>query len=226
MTRYRWYQAEWPTTIRTLAKRIKAKAFNDNASEGFVIDRVRDDFLEARYVERLVYTDHVLDPFGRELTFERVEFRQVSFRVSAGWPGLELVDAPRSSQSLVSQLSEATDFTVAIVPLSVDVLKWAHALQEEMGITALVDSIQLGALQLGDGITAKAVLKGENDVRAACSRLTEGRKYSLEKVQLRLGKSGRGRVLLTSTATARVEMQDPDGATLNSLRLSLARVSS
>lgn len=225
MSRYRWYRADWPISMRTLAKRFKTKSFNDDASEGFVIDRVRDEFLEARYVERLVYTDHVLDPFGKELSFDRVEFRQVAFRASADWPGLELVDAPRSSQSLVSRLGEATDFMLAIAPLEVDVLKWASALQEDIGLVALVDSLQLGALQLGEGITARAVLKGDRDVREACSKLTAGRKHTLEKVQLRLGPGGRGHLLLTSSATARVNVQDPDGAMLCSLRGSLAQAS-
>jgi hypothetical protein len=144
MSRYRWLQADWPLQVRMLAKQIRQRSFSDDGSSGFILDRVRDDFLEARYVERYEYEETVADPFGKELTFNRLEFHQTSFRATPEWPGLELVDAPRSTQSLVSQLLEMTDFALPISPLTVDVMAWADVFQEHFGSRIVIDSIQLG----------------------------------------------------------------------------------
>ncbi|WP_235185262.1 hypothetical protein [Cupriavidus sp. SK-3] len=209
--------------MRTLAKRFKTKPFDDASTDGFVIDRVRDDFVEARYVERVEYTDKVVDPFGKELAFDRVEFKQCEFRAATTGPGLELMDAPRSTQGLVSRLTEVSDFALAISPLSLDVLAWAGLFQELSGVTGIVDVLQIGALEVERGILAKAVIKGEKDVREASTSLTKGKRYTLEKVQLRLQGAHRGTVLLTNVGAAKIDVDDP-GEMVAALRQSLTEM--
>jgi hypothetical protein len=219
MTRYRWLKADWPMTTRTLAKRLREQAFVEGRASGFILDRVRDESLEARFVERYEYTETVSDPFGKEVTFDRLEFRQTAFIATPGWPGLELLDAPRSTQSLVSGLLEACRFELAIAPLDVNVLAWADSFQQALGTNAVIDSLQIAALMVADGVKAKVLLKGDSDVRAACKELVQGRKHFVEKVQLRVVSGGtRSTVLLTNVAGARVEGSDVTGELVAQLR--------
>lgn len=222
MKRFRWFQVEWPTSIRTLAKRIKLRTFDGELGHGFFIDRVRDDFLEARYVERVEYTDVVVDPFGKELTFERVEFRQTLFRASSSAPGLELIDPPRNVQALMNRLSETVDFEVAITPAIVDVLAWAAVLQNVGGVSSVVDSLQIGSLEIEPGIVAKVVIKGDRDVRAACTALTNDRKFAVEKIQLRLASPHRGTVVLSTSGSAALSSEDSVEQLIQPLRMALA----
>ncbi|AXL78686.1 TPA: hypothetical protein ACGJ7L_004465 [Pseudomonas aeruginosa] len=208
MKRFRWFKVEWPSSIRTLAKRIAKRPFNEESGHGFFVDRVRDDFLEARYVEKIEYTDIVTDPFGNELKFDRVEFRHTIFRASSFAPGLELIDPPRSVQALMNRLSEAVDFEVAITPVSLDVLKWATLFQESGSVSAEIDSLQIGALEIEKGIVAKVLVKGDRDVRAACDVLTHDRKFSIEKVQLRLSNPYRKTTVVLSGTGAAVFSSD------------------
>lgn len=221
MKRFRWFQVEWPTSIRTLARRIKMRTFEGESGHGFFIDRVRDDYLEARYVERVEYTDVVIDPFGKELTFDRVEFRQTLFRASSAAPGLELIDPPRNVQALMNRLSEAVDFEVAITPAVVDVLTWSAVLQNVGGVSSVVDSLQIGALEIEAGIVAKVVVKGDRDVRAACAALTQDRKFAMEKIQLRLSSPYRGTIMLSSAGAATFSAEDTIENLLMPLRLAL-----
>ncbi|KWO07376.1 hypothetical protein [Burkholderia cepacia] len=227
MTRYRWLQADWPLPVRALAKQIRQRPFSDDGSNGFILDRVRDDFLEARYVERYEYDETVADPFGKELTFRRLEFHQTSFRAGPDWPGLELVDAPRSTQSLVNQLLEITDFALPVAPLTVDVMSWVNDFQKHFGSRVVIDSIQLGALQIEKGVRAKVVLKGEEDVRSACKELIAGRKHVLEKLQFRAEQGHlRATVLLANNASVKIDGTDLHDEALDALRLSLPKQSS
>jgi hypothetical protein len=211
MNRYRWFRAEWPISMRLLAKRLKAKQFAEGAVDGFVIDRVRDDFLEARYNERFEFEEVVTDPFGKELTFRRVEFRQSTIRASSGTVGLELQDAPRSTHGLVSRLAEVNDFSLAISPISVDVIAWATDFQRISRSEALVDSLQIGELELEPGISAKVVLKGVKDVRNASKALTARRRHKLEKIQLRFDGPYKGKVILANQGAATVSSDRSDG---------------
>ena len=222
MKRFRWFKVDWPTSIRTLAGRIKARTFEAESGHGFFIDRVRDDFLEARYVERIQYTDLVVDPFGQELKYERVEFRQALFRASSAAPGLELIDPPRNVQALMNRLSETVDFEVAITPAVVDVLSWSASLQRTGGVSSVVDSLQIGALEIESGIVAKVVIKGDKDVREACTKLTQGRTFAVEKIQLRLATPCRGTLVLSSGGSSALSSEDSVEHLVQPLREALA----
>lgn len=210
MKRYRWFDAHWPISMRALANRLKLKAFEGEQTEGFVLDRVRDNFLEARFVEKIEYDDTVVDPFGKELTFHRVDFRKCEFRASVNGPGLELVDAPRGVQTMISRLAEASEFSLSISPLSVSVLAWAERLQSGFNAVGVVDSIQVGAVELSQGVLAKAVIRGSSDVLVAANKLVEGKRHIIEKVQLRLAGTKRTTVLLTNSGVARFDPEPSD----------------
>lgn len=222
MTRYRWLKAEWPMSARPLAKRIRQQEFTESRASGFILDRVRDDSLEARFVERYEYTETVLDPYGKELTFDRLEFRQTAFRATPGWPGLELLDAPRSVQSLVSGLLDACNFELSVSPIEVDVLAWADDFQRALGTEAVVDSLQIAALMVAEGVKAKVLLQGERDVRAAYKELVQGRRHVLEKLQLRVTTGGaRTTVVFTGGAGARLDGVDVPVEMVQHVRASL-----
>lgn len=222
MKKFRWFKVEWPSSIRVLAKRIKMRPFNNDSGHGFIIDRVRDDFLEARYVEKVEYTDIVVDPFGKEFKFERIEFRHTKFRASTFPPGLELIAPPRNIQALMNRLSEAVDFEAAITPVVIDVLKWAKLFQESGGVVADVDSLQIGSLEIEPGIVANVLIKGDRDVRIACDALTHNRKFEIEKVQLRLASPYRKTVVLSRSGSATLSAEDSAEKLLVSLRETLA----
>ena len=207
--------------MRTMAKHLKTRPFSPEVSHGFVIDRVRDDLLEGRYVERIEYTETVIDPFGVELSFDRIEFRQSSFRATTSGAGLELLDPPRSIQSLLNRLSESTDFEVAITPLNVSVLEWSKEFQEIANLSLMVDSLQINELELEPGIRAKVIVKGDRDVRTACSSLTSRRDFSVEKLQLRLSSPKSGVIILGNSCTASLGVDDPEDRLLQAIRDSL-----
>lgn len=65
------------------------------------------------------------------------------------------MDAPRSTQSPVSQLLEISNFALPVTPLTVDVMSWGDVFQEYFGCRVVIDSIQLGARQIERGLRQK-----------------------------------------------------------------------
>lgn len=220
MKRYRWLKARWSVSMRVLAKRLRAKAFDGEQVEGFVLDRVRDDFLDARFVEKIEYDDTVTDPFGAEASFHRIEYRSCEFKAALTGPGLELVDAPRGVQTMISRLAEANEFALAISPLSVNVLAWASDVQQRLNKVGIVDSLQLGGMELASNVQAKAIIKGSVDVLGAAQELVQGKKHVIEKVQIRFMRPERFTLLLTNNGVARFD-QEPSEDLLSIVRASL-----
>jgi hypothetical protein len=214
MSRFRWYGANWPYSMRVMAKRLNSQVFDENSVEGFVIDRVRDCFVEARYIERIEFTDTITDPFGNELVYPRIDFRTCEFRISQDGPGLELIDSPRSTQGMLSRLAEAADFSLAVTPLKIDVLAWANLLQTVTDIDMSVDSLQIGSIELEPEIVAKVIIKGSRDVRDAATVLTNGKQHNIEKIQLRFRGKWNGTILLTNVGGAKIDVDRRDEITL------------
>jgi hypothetical protein len=220
MKRYRWLKANWPISMNDLAKRLKSRSFRLDQKEGFIIDRARDSFIEARFVQKLEYDDTVMDPFGSEVSLHRVEYRKCEFKATTTGPGLELVDAPRSVQTMVTRLAELSEFSLAISALSTDALAWVSNVRRSLDSVAVVDSIQIGALEIASGVRAKVAIKGNSDVLVAASNLVEGKKHVIEKVHVRFTGAHRKTLLLTNVGMARFD-QPPTEEFLTIVRASL-----
>lgn len=186
MKRVRWLKAQWPVTIRALAAKMKTQLFTPDSFDGFVIERVRDDSIEAHYIEKLNYKETVTDPFGNEESFDRITYRRIDFTFFSEFPHIELRDAHRSTREFISKVLELCNFSVAVEPITVDLLLWVETLQKQLGKKVIVDSLQVAGLELEPGISAKILLKGGKDVRDALSQLSGKRKSTLEKIQVKI----------------------------------------
>jgi hypothetical protein len=186
MKRVRWLSAEWPISIRTLATKMKGHLFAENSFDGFVIDRVRDNFIEAHYIEKMSFQESVTDPFGKEEIFDRVSYRSVEFTLFSDFPNIELRDASRSTRELTNKLLEICNFSLTVIPLTVDLLEWIEAIQRVLNQDILVDSLQVSGFEIEKDIAAKILIKSHVDVRSALKNITLDKKYLLEKVQIKI----------------------------------------
>jgi hypothetical protein len=222
MRRARWLSAKWPISMRTLASRMKSQLFVPESFDGFVIKRVRDDYIEAHYIEKFSYQETITDPFGQNSTFERISYRQIDFTLFTEFPNIELRDAHRSTREFLSKLLELCDFSVTVEPLSIDLLQWVERFESVFESHVLVDSLQISGIELESGIHAKMLLKGDEDVRPALGRLTKKQKFELEKLQMKIHFSNKSvPVQITSSAIAKIPEDFWDDV-LPALRKSLA----
>ncbi|MCK9376195.1 MAG: hypothetical protein M0P73_08600 [Syntrophobacterales bacterium] len=186
MKRYRWLGARWPEEFNELASKMKAIPFTQDSYDGFILERVRDTSIEARYIEKLISKEKVLDPFGNEEIFNYVTYRQVAFTLFDEFPNIELWDPPRSINVYLSRLLELSNFSLSVNHLQINLLDWVAAFQDQLNRTIVIDSLQISGLEIENGVNAKVLLKGDKDVRAAVKQFTNNRQYILEKLQLKV----------------------------------------
>jgi hypothetical protein len=191
MNRVRWFETVWPYSMRTLAARLKGYTFGAESSDGFLVERVRDTYIEGRHIEKVVFDEVVHDPFGNETTFNRFSYRQVEFVFSAAYPHVELRNAPRGLQTFISRTSEATDFAIAFVPIDIDTFKWADSIRSLFPKHFRIDLAQLSEVFIEEDVTAKMVLTSPQDIRAAFARFANRRKHTVERIQIKLDQDER-----------------------------------
>jgi hypothetical protein len=172
--------------MRTLASRLKQFRFSLEAADGFIVQRVRDLFIEGTYFEKFAFDEIVRDPFGNEETFNRVIYRDVEFVFKTEYPHIELRKFSRSTSGFFSRTSEATGFSAAFAPLRVDIFKWAEGIREIYPKLFRIDVAQLADVFLEENVSARMVIAGRDDVRSAYQRFTAGRGHVVERVQIKI----------------------------------------
>ena len=222
MIRARWLTAESKVSLRVLAERMRARPFMDDSKDGFLLDRTREDLVEGRYIEKLTYQEIVPDPFGHELTFNRVAYRQVQFILHREYPQLELRDPPRGTLSFISKLSELADFSLSSAPVTINLMDWAAAITTQVGNVVTMEMIQLSEIGVSPEVTGNMVLTSRNDVRNSLAAIVGNRSYTVEKVRLTWNLSAKNVIVyLTNTGSAKVEATEAD--LLATLRSTLPR---
>jgi hypothetical protein len=205
MNRVRWLSAQWPASLRTIGNRMKASPFTKDSVDGFAVERIRDDFIEGRFIEKYAYQEINSDPFGKEEVVERVGYRSTEFTLYSQFPHVELKNGQRSTRDFVNRLLQTCNFDLVVAPVTVNLLDWVSTFQDSLGKRITVDSLQISGVELEAGITGKILLKGDKDVREAVDHIVGGKKYVLEKIQMKLETgSQRVTVHLANNGSAKV----------------------
>jgi hypothetical protein len=186
MNRVRWLNAQWPASMRIIGNRMKARPFTEDGVDGFAVERIREDFIEGRFIERYAYQEVNSDPFGKEEVVERVGYRSTEFTLFSQYPHIELNNGLRSIRDFSNRLLEACNFDLVVSPVTVNLLDWISTFQDFLGEKITVDSLQISGVELEPGITGKILLKGDKDVREAVEHIVGGKNYVLEKIQMKL----------------------------------------
>lgn len=165
MRRVRWFGVTWPFSMWTLAKRLKELPFEGERTVGMVVDRARQDHVEGRFFEQVIFQETVHDPRGTEYQVERVTFNSLGFRCSTSFPQLQIMDAPRSIKPFLNLLGEATGFESTVDPLSVDLGRWISALQSQCPDDFRLDAVRLAEFALNENARARVEILSLRDVR-------------------------------------------------------------
>jgi hypothetical protein len=206
MKRVRWFGADWRSSFRTLATKMLANPFNASSLDGFIVDRVRENTISGRYVEKMSFQERTVDPFGEEHVADRTLYRQLEFSLARTFPNVEFLDAPRGTGGYVSRLLEFSDFTISVWPMAVDPLRWAEIFQAAIKKKMTVVSLQVSELEIESGIAAKVIISGDRDVRNAIKLVTRSKGYQLDKVQLVVFEGSTAvPIQLTSSAAVRID---------------------
>ena len=190
MKRLRWLQASWPFSVRTLASKLREYKFGLDSEDGFLVERVRENFIEGKFIEKIAFDEIVRDPFGNEIKYDRLAYREVDFIFSAAYPQVEISNFPRGLQAFISRTSEATNFSTAFSSLKIDPFIWAEAIQKRFPRHFRIDLAQLSDLFVEENITAKVLLSGSSDVRTALEKFTNKRRHTVDKIQVKLEHEG------------------------------------
>jgi hypothetical protein len=206
-----------------LADRLSSRSFTADSHNGFLLEKIRPESITGRFIEKILVKQFIENPLGGELIYDRIEFKQTKFIASASTLGIELIDAPRGLNTFTSRLSEMCDHKLTISEPRVDVLAWAENFENELGQKILIPSAQLNQIEIEEGVTGAAVLRGARDIRPEISSLFPKRRHVVEKIKISFLDARKASLTIAHNGAAKFDNADERGvvALRNALNLTL-----
>ncbi len=227
--RLRWYRLTTDLQTKTIATSLNRMAYKEGAIDGFIIEKLHPEFLEAFLVQRVQTEYESIDPFGNTERYEFVEYIKTYFRLSTRDATLELLDPGHSGSKLISRLLEALGQKFYIEELAVNPLAWANAFRAEVGLYGTVEKIQIGSIAIGGSAVGQLLVKGSGDIAEVAIEFVSPSDYCLEKVQVKFGAyrgsvsfQKNGSVFLSSAISE--QWRDPFRNSLRSLLTSTGNI--
>jgi hypothetical protein len=184
--RLRWYGIDLSEApLRRLSEAMLKLEYTKRRSAGFRMADVRRDYLSGRFVERVEWEDVLEDPAGGEIKVQRVELRQVTFRLSGEGPELELQDAPRTLRSFMSALEECAGVELALTEVTAPPMAWLEELEKLTGPVVVI-GLTAGGVTLSAHSSAAVSIVGTEDVRQYLAQLTGRKRAEIERLTLQL----------------------------------------
>lgn len=222
MKRVRWFSLS-PISRPALKKALEGmrkEEFLEDSTVGFLIERARPTFIEARFVEKFERVETLMGPFGESREFQRTEHQITRFRLSTDCPQLEFFDAPRSVAPAINSLTALMEPETVVAPLDVDVPQWLALLDGRFS-DLKVTSSHFSQISLSESVNAKIVLNGSSDVRSLGKQLVGRRNHKIERFDVACVYQGQpARFVLRDDARATLVSGDED--ILEVLRSALA----
>lgn len=204
MKRLKWMGVESRSSMRDLAKRLQKAEFKEGVNSGFLLERARDNFLDARYIERMEFTETLIDPFGRSQVANRVLYIEVDFTLTDHFPELELRMAPRGLSAFMNSLMKASNFSMSIEKCNIDLLRWTKAMGRTLGVKPAIKGAIASDIELAEGAVARIGIVAPKDARAGLAEVLMNRKHKLSNLQIEFPFRGASqRMLLSSEGSIR-----------------------
>ncbi|WP_180897299.1 hypothetical protein [Martelella soudanensis] len=217
--RIRWYGLHTELDAGAIATLLRKRPYESGAPDGFVVEQLRSNYVEACLIQRQQITHEAVDPFGNQESYEIVEYLRTKFRITPETNSLEMHDPKRGNSRLIGRLAEALDQRFSIEEAYIDPLAWANGFRNLVGLFGVIERIQIGSIAVADGVVGQVLVKGSGEVADAAIKFVAPASYSLEKVQLRFS-SARGAISFQRNSSV-VLSSGYDDQWLDALRESL-----
>lgn len=169
--------------LKAAGARILAAEYTDEKGIGFSVKEIRPSHLQGTFIHKVELSETVEDPYGKEIIFERIEFRRIPFKISLTAPELEVVVPSRGISLFIGQLSVAFSMSLRIDPIQIEPFQVFDALKTEKD-PLIASAVKINEIALSKHVTAKCTVSGTSDVRSFIDRIAKGADKSIASVKV------------------------------------------
>lgn len=186
MKKIKWFDAEWPISLKTIASRMLERQYNDRNGEGFLLSKNSNICIEGRYIKKIFIKNEVIDPFGDKSEIENIDYNIVNFRVrDEKYTSIEISDYPSLVKPFVENLRTICGPHMSISNVTIDPQKWLKVLETKLGKLE-VHRVECSGINVANIGMAKVIFNSTQDIRNGSKEFLGKRYYVVDNIHCSL----------------------------------------
>jgi hypothetical protein len=159
----KWFKIRLPLNLKETHKALLENHYKTGGKSGFEIIEYTDSLLRAKFIEKIVSQEIVIDPFGNEGLLESVRYLIFEFSIISLYENdylIKILFPPRSMKSFINIIYDIFGFGFFIQPVSFDLKIFLIAIEKNLNPTQLkVIKVNASGLVLTETSSAKLEIK-------------------------------------------------------------------
>lgn len=186
-SKYRWYSSNIPLDVEALYQKLNERRYSGSGRGFELIDYAKNRVL-AKFIEKRVQNEVVIDPYGEESTFKSIQYIVFTAEFVVLGGGVVLVriaNPPRSIKGFLNLLDEMVDGRVVMSVVSIDIIAFYQFIQRLKNVRQLkVTKAVVCNIPFNRNTSAKIELTSSSNAIEEFREKYRSENFSLAKIAL------------------------------------------
>lgn len=163
MRKVKWLRIESPFPMSAMAEKLSGDSFTEEKGRGFILNKVRKDQLNGKFVEKVIYEDKILSLYGEDNIVERIEYKVTEFLFNAdSYPIAVIVNPPRTLKPFANALVRNLGFGTSLEEIIIEPFRWVEEIMREHLTT--IHQIDASQIPVSEYALAKMQIASSKDL--------------------------------------------------------------
>lgn len=178
----RWLKISLPISIESLGMKMLDVQFRAGETHGFILSKRNKRTIQGKYVQEKLIVKEIEDPFGKKVTYERVDYSVTKFELT-GRQGisLEIEDPPRSLKPFIRAVSDLAGLGFSAINIQMNLMECIETLSIKLD-KLNIRAIDCSQVNVDNQSNAKIRLEGEGDVKKSLNKFVGNRYRKVDRV--------------------------------------------
>ncbi|HBR2076827.1 TPA: hypothetical protein L9M72_000423 [Klebsiella quasipneumoniae subsp. quasipneumoniae] len=205
MKKVKWIVLNNRFTLDETIEKLKKDPYTEEKGKGFIFEKIRDDFLQGRFVEKIITEEKVGSLYGETTTIERIDYRNTSFSIASQFlPIIAIINPPRTLKPFAQAIVKNIGLGVSLEEIEVNPFDWFEPLSQNLSLT--ITQLDISQVKVAEFALAKMQINSSHDLKQYFLKELKDKDSRLERLTSLINDPDRqGKLKLFRNGMAHIE---------------------
>lgn len=164
MKKVKWIVLNNRFTLAETIDKLNNDPYSESKGKGFVFEKIRDDFCQGRFVEKIITEDKLGTLHGDITTIERIDYRNTTFSIDRTFlPIIAITNPPRTLKPFAQAIVKNMGLGVSLEEIEISPFAWFEVLSKFLSLT--VTQLDISQVKVADFALAKMQINSSHDLK-------------------------------------------------------------
>lgn len=181
MKKVKWIVLNNRFTLTETIDKLNKDPFTESKGKGFIFEKIRDDFCQGRFVEKIITEDKIGSLYGDTTTVERIDYRSTAFSIDSKFlPIISITNPPRTLKPFAQAIVKNIGLGVSLEEIEISPFDWFENLSKYLSLT--IAQLDISQVQVADFALAKMQINSTHDLKQYFMKELRDKQSRLERL--------------------------------------------